>query len=285
VHVEHEAQVLRLGPDERVGRAYRLSVDEPDRGGRRVAAVRGGGSAGVFPGLLGDQAEAGRHQLHGLGQAGGGGDVAGLQVLFGALAGQQRPRVTRGGRDRLAPGVGRRGDERSRVGLVLIGLEHVGGQPVLAAHRGVGGGGESGQGVRRLVQRAVVTVPSRQVLLERVPERLDARPFGQINSRDGGGPETERQGERRSRRRIDQRRQCDVAVLGRLVLAGQRVADVELAEAVAGTAAAAPDAPAPASPGPTIREATITPVPMALTDILVHLSGWKLATTSPPNHT
>jgi hypothetical protein len=47
--------------------------------------------------LFGHQAEAGRHQLHGLGQAGGAGDVTGLQVLFGALAAQRRPRVTGSG--------------------------------------------------------------------------------------------------------------------------------------------------------------------------------------------
>ena len=531
MHVKHEPEVLRLGPDERVGGACGLAVGEPDRGGLRVAAVRGGGSVGVLPGLFRYQAEAGRHQLHGLGQAGGAGDVTGLQVLFGAFAVKQRPRMTgsgagrepgcsgrgavrrigdvavavavgaagrlaeltrldavavptraggglafqhrvdhlervlhgrvgcgqlaqpgqleearvdhvslvhvgqaaiaqvvgvghvrvpgwrqpdevaggvgaggghrppfdialvvvgggqvqvragrvarglsqvrrsdqsgdlggdvsrgeagvflpalgavgravvddevgvradvvlveghvpgqpgfpghqqrvgvfvdlhqpervrgnrsveqrvareaavrllgpvvqelhhragaghvavgeqpgeglvavpgehlpvgpprmrRGGRDRLTPGVGRRGDEGAQVGLVLIGLQHVGGQPVLGSHRGVGGGGQPGQRRRRLLQGAVVAAPSRDVPCERAGERLGGGLAGRRDRRVVAGPEPEGEGERLPRSRVDQRGQRDVAVLRRLVLIGQRVAGIKLAEAVAGGA-------------------------------------------------
>ena len=137
-------------------------------------------------------------------------------------------------RDRLAPRVGRRCDERARIGLVLVRLQHVGRQPVLAAHGGDLGGGLAGQRGRRRAQRVVVGVPARHVAGQRDRVGLGGGRPGRADRRRGAGAEPERQRERLPRGRVDLRGQRDVAIAGRLVLVRQPVAGVELAEPVAG---------------------------------------------------
>ena len=92
---ERERQPGQLGlrPRQGTGRTSRVARRETDRGGGRVCAVRRSWHGRVLPDLLGHQAHPGRGAVHRVQQRRRAGGVAGLQLLLGALTGQDRPEV------------------------------------------------------------------------------------------------------------------------------------------------------------------------------------------------
>ena len=165
--------------------------------------------------------------------------VTGEHLAVGAEVARRAPGEVPG-RHRLPPRAGQRRHDRAGVGLVLTGLDHVGGQVVVQDRRAVPLGSRAGRVPERRPQPGVVTQPARHVLHRGQAERLAQRTGRRRHRRRLVAAETQRQGDRVTIDRRDVLGCRDVTVRRRVV-GRERVGGIELGEAVAG-AARIPDA-------------------------------------------
>ena len=183
----------------------------------------------------------------------GGGEVADghetgprlVQITGEHLAVRTEVGVVRvAGRHGLPPRRSQPGDDRTREGLVLTGLEHVGVQ-VVGAHELLHAlVRDTGQRRRRRLQAGVVRLPARLVALLDLLELEAKRSLGGADGLGLGGAEAERQDRlacpAAGLPEVELGRLDDVAVAGRVVDRGERAVRVELRQPVAGC----PDEPA-----------------------------------------